>query len=310
MANSDYTINGQGYMCSTAFLSTDITQLQTAIVVTNLVVTDDDAVVEGAAILIGDEVCRLDARSGNNLTIARGCADTIPATHPAGTIIYLIEDSVGTNNIEYAPTETIAVKLMPSTAGSGTLAIEESPPNNLTFNWRFARPYPAANLKVNAVVFYTPVLIDATHTPAAFTWVHRDRTVQADQLVSHTEAGTGLEAGATYRFRVYSSSGTLLATISGVTGTSWDYTLAAAQTDFGIASGGARSGYILMDTQRGSYNSWQTYRIDITVQVGQVVNVALGHGRGHGLAAQLNTVVPVDLGHAQGDGLLATIVAP
>ncbi|AKO44345.1 hypothetical protein RZ60_05820 [[Haemophilus] ducreyi] len=56
------------------------------------------------------------------------------------------------------------------------------------------RPYPPANVKVDGV------FVDKIADSSAFTltWAHRDRDIQADQLISHTEDSTALGKGVSY----------------------------------------------------------------------------------------------------------------
>ncbi|AKO30575.1 phage tail protein [[Haemophilus] ducreyi] len=57
------------------------------------------------------------------------------------------------------------------------------------------RPYPPANVKVDGV------FVDKIADSSAFTltWAHRDRDIQADQLISHTEDSTALGKGVSYK---------------------------------------------------------------------------------------------------------------
>ena len=65
-------------------------------------------------------------------------------------------------------------------------------------------------------------LILRPRRPGAFTlsWIERNRLTQADTLVDQTMGTVTPETGTTYTVRVYSSSMTLLQTLSGIVGTS------------------------------------------------------------------------------------------
>ncbi|MGH8083181.1 MAG: hypothetical protein ACREP7_21560, partial [Lysobacter sp.] len=67
---------------------------------------------------------------------------------------------------------------------------------------RQARPYPLGDLKLNGLC--SPASIDGDLMVA---WAHRDRKLQADQLVDHGQGSIGPEAGATYVLRLLDDIG-------------------------------------------------------------------------------------------------------
>lgn len=210
------------------------------------------------------EIVVVTAQSGNDLTLGRGCCDTVPAAHSAGDAIWFFDDSLGSDKFEYAGTETIGVKVVPRVT-AGSLPIEHAPAAELEFNLRFARPYPPGMVKVNGSPWFTtPLVLDSVTPTLGLTWAHRDRVTQQDQLIDHLEASIGPETGTTYEIRVYRSTGALVRTVTGLTGTSWDYTLAEAAADFS-AAGDEYPGYITLNSARDGLLSFQEYRIDFTL---------------------------------------------
>src|SRR5690606_29261097 len=102
--------------------------------------------------------------------------------------------------------------------GSRQLPLDSATALPLTFDARQARPYPPAGLLVNGEE--NPVLLPGEIT---LTWAHRDRLLQADQLIDQSAASVGPEAGTTYTVRWYLND-TLVHTDSGITGTASSYT--------------------------------------------------------------------------------------
>ncbi|HZF98600.1 MAG TPA: hypothetical protein VEY92_10235, partial [Pseudoxanthomonas sp.] len=87
-----------------------------------------------------------------------------------------------------------------------------------TMNERAARPYPPAGLMINGDA--NP--IQATG-PLTVTWRHRDRLMQANQLIDDTAASIGPEAGTTYNVYWF-LGGALVQTHTGIAGTSQAFT--------------------------------------------------------------------------------------
>jgi hypothetical protein len=67
----------------------------------------------------------------------------------------------------------------------------------------------------------------------AVTWSHRDRIVQADQLIDTGQSNIGSEPSTTYRLRLYSLDGVLRRTYADISGASQIYSLADEIADGG-----------------------------------------------------------------------------
>lgn len=176
-----------------------------------------DQVAVGSPVLFGDEIGRVDAidTDAPSVTLGRGCADTVPAEHAAGTRLWFFADHVAIDTTEYTDGETIDVKLLTNT-GSQQLPEIAASPMALTFDQRQFRPYPPANVTL-AGVWPAPVNVYETFT---ITLAHRDRILQADQLVDWSMASIGPEAGVSYQARFYDDANTLVHT---TTATSADH---------------------------------------------------------------------------------------
>ena len=195
--------------------------------------------------------------------IARGCCDTIPQSHPAGTEVWFFDDYLARDDVEYPPTATLAVKPLVKPASGPSVPVEYSPPEEITFNSRFARPYPPAQVKANGSPWFNPVDISGETTQLDLTWVHRNRVTQMDLLVDHTQANVTPEVGQTYTVRVYDDANVLKTTYSGIDAMAWSYTVEQMTSDFAAAStSGVIAGYLMFVSVREGYESLQPYRID------------------------------------------------
>lgn len=195
----------------------------------------------GDPVLLEDELCRVDAIDAVALTISlgRACADTVPARHAAGARLYFYADHGAYSTTEYTDGELVHAKLLTNTP-SQQLPIAAATALDLTFDQRQFRPYPPAKFRVNTEA--DPSYLHGTITAS---WVHRDRVLQADQLLDTEAATVGPEAGTTYTMRTY-LDGTLDDTQTGITGTSATVTPSA--------DGRVR---IEVESVRDGVSSWQ-----------------------------------------------------
>lgn len=139
-----------------------------------------------------DEVTRL-------ATLKRGVADTIPAAHVADTTIWLVDDEIGSDKVEYQDGETVYAKALTRTS-TEVLPEVSADELSLEMNQRVFRPYPPGDVQVDGTSVY---LLSSYQSEPVLTWTHRDRLSQADVAIGHEEGSVGPEAGVTYNIRVY-----------------------------------------------------------------------------------------------------------
>lgn len=231
---------GAGAFTPTATLTLAIGPTDTALVLAAGV--DLAQVAVGSAAWIDDEIVRIDALDAvaGTATIARGCADTVPAAHAIGARLWCYDDFAGSDDRDYVDGETVDAKLLTHTA-SGDLDLADATAITVTMAQRAHRPYPPAGLAVNGDAF--PSLLTGD---LALAWAHRDRLLQADQLIDQTAASIGPEPGTSYTARIY-FDGSLEHTETAIAGTSWSYSPTAT-------SGLCR---IEIESVRDSLTSWQ-----------------------------------------------------
>lgn len=196
-AGADYQERGTGYWCPTGITTVEYGPGANSLVLTDVI--DLDAVVVGDAALWEDEIVRVDAidHSTRTVTVGRGCADTVPVLHLAGSRIWFFDGPAGVDPTTWLAGELVDVKLL-TTTGAGRLTEADAPTNSITLGRRHSRPYPPA-----------AVTLDGGAYPAAcygnnllVTWAHRDRLQQADQLVDTLQGSMGPEEGTTYEWRL------------------------------------------------------------------------------------------------------------
>ena len=175
----------------------------------------------GSYAYIDDEVLRVDAIDTGALTVdlGRGFLDSVPTEHSAGAIIFFAQDSNAIDTTAYTVTDVVNAKVLPQTSVD-TLDIASAVELTVTTVGRRVKPYPPAQVKIEAVYFPTSV-IDAT---VNVTWTHQDRTEQLVELSGtdwfETSVGSQ-ETGVLYDVRYYDDdTATLLNTDAGVSGTS------------------------------------------------------------------------------------------
>lgn len=158
-----------------------------------------DRVEVGTWALWGGEMCRVDALDigAGTLTLGRAVGDTVPQPHAASSKIYFIGDWYSTDQREYVDTEVVTAKAQNRT-GQGLIALDTAPSASTTMAGRQVRPYPPANVTINGE--YYPASGDGD---VVLLWAHRDRELQADQLIPWQGATVEKELGQVYNARLY-----------------------------------------------------------------------------------------------------------
>lgn len=201
----------QGAWCPGGTLATAVGYMDNTAVLANA--KDLDQVQPGTAALIGTEIVRVDALDAATatLTIARGCADTVPAQHTAGTAVLCFDGFGAAATVEYTDSVTVESKLLTSTS-SGQLDVGLAPTLPVAFSGRAARPYPPANVMLNGMRYPSEISGDLE-----LTWDHRDRLLQSDALIDALQASIGPEPGTSYTVELYDSANdTLLYSTAGI----------------------------------------------------------------------------------------------
>ena len=283
MAVSDYEARGNGTICSVADLAQPVSPGSQSFIVDYGSANLEADITPGMGLMVGGEFCSVKAVVGASLQVARGCADTIPKSHLAGTPMWLFEDDIGRVNREYLAGQTVGVKVLMKTA-TRRMGIGESPPNAVTMMGRFARPYPPGQVFVNAKPFYEQSELNPTLDVLSVIWAHRDRVMQGDQLIGHEVSDIGPEPGTTYNLTVHAAdTHALLRSVTGITGTEFNYTFESAVLDMALTAGLDLDvgGYLILESERDGFVSKEQYRLNFTANAGAI---ATGWGYSWGYA--------------------------
>ncbi len=230
-------------------LDADIGHTDTALVLATGAI-DLQAVVLGSLAIIGSgpaaEWVRVDAINVDTrtLTVSRGMLDTVPAAHDAGAPVWMGDGSLGAERVERLTAEDVDFRLL-TRDGLGSLPLGAATTITLAGDQRQARPYPPGNLKINGVT-YPASASDAL----TITWSHRDRLQQTADFIEQTAGSIGPEAGTTYSAELLNAADVVIASASGLTGTSWAPT---------ITQGGTYNAKLRLWSVRGGLESWQRH---------------------------------------------------
>lgn len=202
-----------------------------------------DQITAGTAALIEDEIVRVVAvdPQAQTATLARGCVDTVPVSHATGARIWFYDDFAANDPTDYSVGETVQAKLLTRTS-SAQLDPALAPVDTIKLAQRQARPYPPGDLKLNGLRY--PASIDGD---LAVSWAHRDRRLQADQLVDHGQGSIGPEAGTAYVVRL----------LDAIAGQALDSPAALTGTNYASPLRGAYRVRAEIGTTRDGLTSWQ-----------------------------------------------------
>lgn len=177
----------------------------------------------GSAALVGSEICRITGINSttNIITVARGCADTVPVEHGAGTRVWFYDTHLGSSRNSYSVLDSVEVKML-SRSALAEMGEEFAPTDTLSMQGRLSRPYPPAGVTINELT--SPEDLAGT---VYIQWKHRNKVVQGGTLTGYFEADVlAAPAGVTYLVRAYNAdTGELLHTSDPVAGTDHDYNL-------------------------------------------------------------------------------------
>lgn len=268
MANSDYVLrsNGEAF-CPSGLLSGPVSELATVLPMVSMGFQGASSIAVGQAALVGEEIVGIQAVGTNSITVLRGCMDTIPAPHGSGDTVWFI-DRLGVPATEYTAVEPVGVKPLPYLAGGNQVTTAASPPQGITFDWRFARPYPPGDFQIDGSPWFNDPTLDVANPDLVLTWAHRDRIAQEDVLIGHASGSIGPEAGTTYTLRIYDEFDALLRTVSGIAVATTTYSWATARADLGItldAGPAFVAAYGTLHSVRGALESKHGYRFDFQV---------------------------------------------
>jgi hypothetical protein len=171
--------------------------------------------------LVNGEICRVESINLTNLivVVARGCVDTVPAIHGAGSHVWFYGSTLTSTQIDYVVNDSVDTKLL-SRSELAEMGEEFAPINTLAMQGRAGRPYPPGLVTINDQV--APVDLSGT---VQIKWKHRNRVSQGATLSAWGEGAFTAPAGVTYIVRAYDADAALLHESSQLASTVSDYNL-------------------------------------------------------------------------------------
>ena len=150
----------------------------------------------GTLASLGGELVRIDGITPTEITVGRGCLDTVPRAHEAGTPVIFFDEGARITEESWAAGETLAVRLAARDRArhAGLCA---GPEDSVTLDRRAIRPLPPG--RVQAGGSYTPDVDALVAGDLVLSWAHRDRLAQTSPvIVDHTAGDIGPEPGVSY----------------------------------------------------------------------------------------------------------------
>ncbi|MCA0196593.1 MAG: hypothetical protein LCH59_00575 [Proteobacteria bacterium] len=216
---TDFQVRGSGEFCPTGTLSGLLTRGGDSFIVEDGVGLDEVAV--GDAVLIDDEQLRItsiDVGTGE-VGVARGCVDTVDVEHAAGSRVWFLDAGFAADPTEYLQGEEVDAKLLTRTS-RGSLDPDDAATLTLEIQARQALPYPPGKIRLNGAA--EPASISGVLT---VTWAHRDRLLQADQVIDTEQDSIGPELSTRYAMRFLDASDDVLVERQDVDGATADVAL-------------------------------------------------------------------------------------
>lgn len=158
----------------------------------------------GDRALLGSEIVRIDAidPEANTVTLARGCIDTEPQPHAAGTKFYLYSGLTNAANRVFNAGQTANLKIITRTV-SDELNAASATVYSAQLSNRLTRPYPPCQVRLNSEYF--PGQTDVTNG-LKIAWNHRNRLMQVGQAPSFTESSNVVEANTKYGLNIFDAN--------------------------------------------------------------------------------------------------------
>jgi len=195
-AGTGPALEGTVAFAPTALLAADLSDNPEARVIPVTGWRDIGEVGIGTLASIGGELVRIDGITPDAITVGRGCLDSVPRAHAAGTPVIFFDEAARITEDSWAAGETLAVRLLPET-GRGTLAFAMAPEDTVTLDRRAIRPLPPGRVQGNGS--YAPDIDALVTGDLLLSWTHRDRLTQTSPvIVDHTAASIGPEPGVSY----------------------------------------------------------------------------------------------------------------
>ena len=191
-----YTDDGSGYSLSVvadfapwAYTADALTEVTTSVDASSS--KDLSIATAGTLAYINDEIVQVSAIDEDSsgiytLTLVRGCLDTVPVKHGAGSAIILWEEFAESSETQYVRGEEVSAKFL-TTTEQDQLTLAEAPEDSMQLDSRAIRQFAPGNLRIDGLYYPQSYTWTGTHT---LTWNRRSNVVLAfGGVFGHAETG-------------------------------------------------------------------------------------------------------------------------
>lgn len=154
-------------------------------------------------VLWDGEITQVAAVAGQTVTLRRGCVDTVPAEHSAGSYLWFYDNQTGDVDRSFVKDETVAVRML-SYAGTVSIDPELETEHPFTITGRIRLPYPPRQVKVAGLPFGEGTLVTGGDL---VTWAASNRLTQGAAIFAHDDVEVAAEPGTTYNLVITDSLG-------------------------------------------------------------------------------------------------------
>lgn len=205
----------------------------------------------GSAAEEDTEIAFISDFTAGNFVIERGVLDTVPKDWPISTEVFFITgDTDFFDNSTYSDGDTVEYKLLTRTS-LGVLDEGSAPLENETLTGRPYYPLRPTNCQVDGTGFGTATPTGLVPVPTS--WSNRNRLTEDSQVLYWGDASVTPESGQTTTIKIYNSGHSLLNTITGLPGDSYDIPLSLFN--------GEQDVYIEFLSERDVYESLQSFEV-------------------------------------------------
>lgn len=238
VGSAPFALADEGSWCPTATVVEALPKSEAPVTVTISAGSELHEVEVGEAAIIDAEILRVDAidLTDGTLTLARGCVDTVPAEHSAGSRVWFPDSGGALDPTTYGSVAVDAKVLTRTSTGALTEAL--APTDSIALTARQGRPYVPGRFRINGQAYPA-----TSFARLAIAIAHRDRLSQAGQLVDSAAVSIGPEPGTTWTVRIYRQPTTLLHTEAGLTGADFTW-LADVDADLRVEVEAVRGGVV------------------------------------------------------------------
>lgn len=273
VVSNQYEIRSSSALCATAIINTAYGKGSVNIVPSYLK-GSIESIVLGSYAIWDDEIIRIDAVSYNLIVVGRGCLDTIPQEHSAGSLIQFTEDYKAFSDYQYLNGEDVDCKLL-TRSSTKLLSLGDAPVVTTTMIGRKDLPYPPAKFRMNTDKYPEKIVAGLT-----LSWASRNRLLQTSRtIIDESEASVSAEVGTTYNLKIYGETDTLLKDVT-QSGLTYNFSDEVAISDlwsvdptlvekFNQDAESALSGWVSSSSLTNSFIHGRVFLHDGTQYVGQ-----------------------------------------